>query len=209
MKIMAYVTIPNGWVIKTRKDDLLPSIIAQKVINAQETIARSLLENLPVPYTEKKSPTIVFPTIVDVKVGKERLSKEEKQRIDEKDRKNVYTIVMFDDGTVEKATTADGDEYNLEQGIQICLAKKAFSLINGNGSNTFNDLVNSAVKLYNNKEKEKDRDKECEEQAKVAAKAKADKIEREKAKKREKRINEMAEAYARAMRMVSEDNNNV
>lgn len=165
--------------------------------------AIAVVDNSTPIYKEKKVSTIVFPAIVDVKIGKERLSKEAKIR--EEDRKNVYTIVMFDDGTVEKATTADGDEYNLEQGIQICLAKKAFSLINGNGSNTFNDLVNGAIKLYNGKEKAKEREK----QDKAAIKAKNDKARLERAKKREKRINEMAEAYARAMKMVSEGNNNV
>lgn len=193
---MGYVEIPREQTITWRLGnamDLSP-------------IMRNFLESMPVPCTQSTQKK--FPAIVDVKIGKERLSKEEKQKIEEKNRKNVYTIVMFDDDTVEKVATADGDEYNLEQGIQICLAKKAFSLINGNGSNTFNNLVNKAVKLYNNKENEKQRAKECEEKAKVAAKAEADKIKRKKDKEREKRINEMAEAYARAMRMANESGNN-
>lgn len=175
------------------------------VIIPKDWLQNTVINDLTSLCKEKKTSTIVFPAIVDVKIGKERLSKEEKQNVDEKHRKNVYTIVMFSDGTVEKAATADGDEYNLEQGIQICLAKKAFSLINGNGSRSFNNLVNEAVKLYNNKEKEKAKIKESEEKAKAEAKVKADKIKRESDKKREKRINEMAEAYARAMRMINED----
>lgn len=205
---MGLVTISQNWRFGTKTFGFTTVEIAREPENPlrrDDFLTQCVAKYCLSPYYERKK----FPAIVDVKVGKERLSKEEKKKIKEDDRKDVYTIVMFDDGTVERATTADGDEFNLEQGIQICLAKKAFSLLNGNGSNTFNDLVNGAIKLYNNKETEQKKAKELAEQAKATAKAKVDKAKCRKEKQREKRVSEMAEAYARAMKMANKDGSNV
>ncbi len=125
---------------------------------------------------------------------------------------NRVVIVTFDDGTTEKAVTSGNDTFNLEQGIQICLAKKAFSMLTSNGSGTFNKLVNNAVKLYNNKvtasEKANEDTLKQEARAKKRAEKKAKWLERKRAKEREARVNEMAEAYARAMKMVNEESEN-
>ncbi len=125
---------------------------------------------------------------------------------------NRVVIVTFNDGTIEKAVTSDNDTFNLEQGIQICLAKKAFSILTDNGSGSFNKLVNNAVKLYNNKvaafEKTKEETLKQEARAKKRAEKKAKWLDRKKAKEREARVNEMAEAYAKAIKMVNEESEN-
>ncbi len=125
--------------------------------------------------------------------------------------KNRVVIVKFLDGTTEKAVASGDDTFNFERGIQICLAKKAFDVLYGK-SNTFNKLVNKAVKYYQDKvaasEKAKEDTLKQEARAKKRAEKKAKWLERKKAKEREARVNEMAEAYAKAMKMVNEESKN-
>lgn len=124
---------------------------------------------------------------------------------------NRVVIVEFLDGTTEKAVASGDDVFNLERGIQICLAKKAFKVLFGK-SNEFNKRVNKAVKHYQNKvaasEKEKEETLLQEARAKKRAEKKAKWLECKKAKERETRVNEMAEAYAKAMKMVNEESKN-
>ncbi len=124
---------------------------------------------------------------------------------------NRVVIVKFLDGTTEKAVASGDDTFNFERGIQICLAKKAFDVLYGT-NNTFNKLVNKTVKLYQDKiiasEKAKKDTLKQEARAKKRAEKKAKWLERKKAKEREARVNEMAEAYAKAIKMVNEESEN-
>lgn len=102
--------------------------------------------------------------------------------------------VTFDDGATEKAVCHESDEFSLETGIAVCLAKHAMG-----GSSEYNKAVKKAVKVYE--------DKLAKEKAEAEEKARREKrrakhlayLKRRDEKKREGRIEEMAEAYRRAM----------
>ena len=102
--------------------------------------------------------------------------------------------VEFSDGKKEKAVCAEEDVYSLETGVAICLAKHAMG-----GSASYNRAVKKAMKVYE--------DGIAKEQAEIAEKARREKrrqkhldyLKRREDKKREARIEEMAEAYRRAM----------
>lgn len=102
--------------------------------------------------------------------------------------------VTFDDGSTEKAVCHESDEFSLETGIAVCLAKHAMG-----GSSEYNKAVKKAVKVYE--------DKLAKEKAEAEEKARREKrrvkhqayLKRRDEKKREGRIEEMAEAYRRAM----------
>ena len=102
--------------------------------------------------------------------------------------------VEFADGNKEKAVCAEEDVYSLETGVAICLAKHAMG-----GSASYNRAVKKAMKVY--------KDGIAKEQAEIAEKARREKrrqkhldyLKRREDKKREARIEEMAEAYRRAM----------
>lgn len=102
--------------------------------------------------------------------------------------------VTFDDGATEKAVCHESDEFSLETGIAVCLAKHAMG-----GSSEYNKAVKKAVKVYEDKlAKEKAEAEEKARREKRRAKHQAY-IKRREEKKREGRIEEMAEAYRRAM----------
>lgn len=102
--------------------------------------------------------------------------------------------VEFADGKKEKAVCAEGDVYSLETGVAICLAKHAMG-----GSASYNRAVKKAMKVYE--------DGIAKEQAEIAEKTRREKrrqkhldyLKRREEKRREARIEEMAEAYRRAM----------
>lgn len=103
--------------------------------------------------------------------------------------------VEFADGKKEKAVCAEEDVYSLETGVAICLAKHAMG-----GSAAYNKAVKKAMKVYE--------DGIEKEQAEIAEKARREKrrqkhldyLKRREEKRREGRIEEMAEAYRRALK---------
>ena len=103
--------------------------------------------------------------------------------------------VEFADGKKEKAVCAEEDVYSLETGVAICLAKHAMG-----GSASYNRAVKKAMKVYE--------DGIAKEQAEIAEKARREKrrqkhldyLKRREEKRREARIDEMAEAYRRALK---------
>lgn len=103
--------------------------------------------------------------------------------------------VEFADGKKEKAVCAEEDVYSLETGVAICLAKHAMG-----GSASYNRAVKKAMKVYEDKlAREEEEAKEKARREKRRAKHKAY-LERREAKRREARIEEMAEAYRRALK---------
>lgn len=111
---------------------------------------------------------------------------------------NKVVEVTFADGKNEKAVCQEGDEFNLEHGVSICIMKHAI------GSSTYNNAVNKAMKLYDKKLKKAAKDEE----EKIAlekriAKKKAKREARKAlklAQEREEIINIQKEAYLRAMK---------
>lgn len=114
-------------------------------------------------------------------------------------------IVFFADGTSETATLDYYDQFNLEQGISTCIAKKLFSKIVGKdyGGSTYNKIIDRAVKVFRKNEKARAK-KIAEEEAKkrkyekMVAKKKA-KCQKREAEAREKQIEIQKEAILRAL----------
>lgn len=117
----------------------------------------------------------------------------------------VCVEVVFADGTSEKATLCENDNFSLEQGISICLTKKIISMkADGNGSSIYNKLIKYALRVYKkNREDEKKDFLEAErieaKKKKLKAKSAAKKAKRLQAQ-REEQIEIHKEAYLRAMR---------
>ena len=110
-------------------------------------------------------------------------------------------IVKFSDGTKTVAVLDNEDEFNLEQGISICITKK---LLGQDGSAIYNKLIKRALKVKKQREQaaaKKEQEKVEAEKRKAAA---LKRHQKKQTKKREARIAEMAEAYARAMEHCNE-----
>lgn len=121
-------------------------------------------------------------------------------------------IVTFSDGTTEKATTSEDDTFSLEQGISICYTKKLLSLLTtDDGSKVYNKMLHKAMKLYKSQQEEVLKKAEIDRLAKERSERLAIKRAKRKAKleakKREQEISIQAEAYARALKMVNQDEN--
>ena len=130
----------------------------------------------------------IIPRIVDVKIYNE-----------------ACVEVVFADGTSEKATLCESDNFSLEQGISICLTKKIISMkADGNGSSIYNKLIKYALRVY--KKNREDEMKDFLETERIEAKKK--KLKAKSAAKRAKRLQAQREeqieiqkeAYLRAMR---------
>ena len=124
--------------------------------------------------------------------------------------KDKVVIVIFSDGSKEKAVLDDADTFSLEQGISICITKKMLSMqTGGNGSSAYNKLIDHCLKVYKNNRKAEEKAKAEEQAAKEKEKKATDKARAKKIKKanknREREIEIQKEAYLRAMR---EFNNN-
>lgn len=121
----------------------------------------------------------VMPTIVDEQIYKD-------------DDGNPRAIRMFfSDNTETCVVLQDGDTYNFEHALSICITKKILDMITGGyGHQTYNKLVRKAKKVYNdNRAKEYAAQKQAEEE-----KRKYQKIE-EKKRKRDERIEQEAREY--------------
>lgn len=119
--------------------------------------------------------------------------------------KNRVVIVIFADGSKEKAVLDSADTFSLEQGISICITKKMLSMeTNGNGNSAYNKLINHCLKVYENNRKAEEKAKAEEQAAKEKEKKAADKARAKRIKKanknREREIEIQKEAYLRAMR---------
>lgn len=125
-------------------------------------------------------------------------------------KNDTVVIVTFSDNTTEKAITSPEDTFSLEQGISICFTKKLLSMLSsGNGSSLYNKIVHKALKLYNDEQAEAAQKEELKQikidRAERLAAKRAKRKAKYEAKKREREISVQAEAYARALRMVKQD----
>lgn len=109
---------------------------------------------------------------------------------------NKTVLVTFKDGTKTVAVLDDEDKFSLEQGISICITKK---LLGENGSAIYNKLIKRALKVK--KQNEQDVAKKEKEKAEIEQRKALvlKRHQKKQAKKREARIEEMAEAYVRAV----------
>lgn len=118
--------------------------------------------------------------------------------------------VFFGDGTSERAVCAEGDVFNLETAISICITKKIMG-----GTKAYNKAVKEGLKVYEGRLKREENDRvEQERITRKRAKRKAYKERREakrleeevkrKQKEREEQIEIQAEAYIRAMKCMND-----
>ena len=116
-------------------------------------------------------------------------------------------FVEFADGTKEVAILSEDDTFSLETGILICITKKLFSNIGilTSGSSAYNKVIKYALsKLdYTKKQKQKEIEARRAERKKISSIKQAEREAEN--KKREDRIREMAEAYKRAIKAVSDE----
>ena len=113
---------------------------------------------------------------------------------------NENTIkITFKNGNVQTATAQGGDEFSFETGVMICLMKE---MLGKESSQILGKLIDYAAKVYNDAERKKTRKAlEEAERTEIHQRQKARQEKRwakKLAKERENRIQEMAEAIARA-----------
>ena len=114
------------------------------------------------------------------------------------------TVVMiFADNTKTVAVLHDEDDFNLEQGISICITKK---LLGDDGGAIYNKLIRKALKVMEQNEKAEKATKEKEEVVRQRKKAAADKRNKKKAKKRDEQIEIQKEAFVRAIETITANN---
>jgi hypothetical protein len=110
--------------------------------------------------------------------------------------------VTFVNGSVQKSTAQKGDVFSFEDGLLRCIVKE---MIGKEGSAVLGKLLSYATDVYNKAEAKKKQKAEEEEKKRVAAEKNRKKLQKHWEKKRvmerEKRIQEMAEAIARAKEM--------
>ena len=116
----------------------------------------------------------------------------------------VGTIVTFENGSVQVAYCDEGDEFNLEVGISICVTRELMKRLYGisNKLSDYNKLIRQGMKVYKNNCKFKDALEKKRAEAEAIEKNKKIKEQkrREKraAKKKEREIEILAEAIRRA-----------
>ena len=116
----------------------------------------------------------------------------------------VATIVYFENGSVQTAYCDEGDEFNLEVGISICVTRELMKRLYGisGETNVYNKVIRQGMKAYKNHCKFKEATKKyyAEKEAIEKNKKIKEQKRREKraAKKKEREIEILAEAIKRA-----------
>ena len=106
---------------------------------------------------------------------------------------NKVVVVTFEDGSQEKACCNDADKFDFERGLEVCVMKHIF------GADKYKSILKNAMKQTDEIDKaeiaEKERKELIERKRAKAARKKARRKDRE----RSERINEMAEAFLKAI----------
>ena len=108
-------------------------------------------------------------------------------------------IVTFVDNTKTVAVLDMEDEFNLEQGISICITKK---LLGENGSSIYNKLIKKAFKVKEQNEKAAEKAKKTKAEEKQRRELALARHKKKQAKKREEQISMYTEAFTRAMKAI-------
>lgn len=117
-------------------------------------------------------------------------------------------FIEFADGTKEVAVLKDGDIFNLETGILICLTKKILSMIsNGEptGSSLYNKLVKYALTKVDATKKQRQAEAEKAKQKRIRQHEARQEAKRKANAEREEKIRIQVEAYKRAVNEISHD----
>ncbi len=192
------LTSLSNWIV----DNTLTNMVVTDVGYAKQE------EEKPDVPVEVKTELCVKNGKIYVKNYDEGFFKSEKMLIpdikDIKSYNNTTVIVIFADGTKTVAVLDPKDEFDLEQGISICLTKR---LLGDNGSSIYNKLIKRAFEV---KEQNEESVKKAEEKkAEDKAKKEAERQRQQKAnkRKREEAIEIQKEAYIRAMEYMESKNN--
>ena len=130
---------------------------------------------------------------------------------------NNTLVIKFSDDTEEKATLQDGDTFDIEQAISICMMKRLIAYHwNCSGSSVYNKLIDLGVTAWNNKQKQIEEQKKTDEEEKARQEKRIEKVKRRKEKRRakaeaerraetERLIEIQKEAYIRAMREITSE----
>lgn len=115
---------------------------------------------------------------------------------------NKTVLVKFADNTQTVAVLDNEDEFNLEQGISICITKK---LLGEHGSSIYNKLIKRAFKVKEQNEKAAEKAKKDAAEAEQRKARALARHKKKQAKKREDQIEIQKEAVVRALESVFED----
>ncbi len=161
--------------------------------------------------TMERHPTFKLPKIENIEVKND--PEDTTSLYDENGKYQKPTVIVtFSDGAVEKASASEDDTFSLEQGISICYTKKLMSMLtNCNGGTAYNRMLHNAMKLYKRQHEEvakkEEEDRLAKERAERLTAKRAKRKAKLEAKKREQEISIQAEAYARALKMVNQGEN--
>ena len=111
-------------------------------------------------------------------------------------------VVIFADDTKTVAVLDSEDNFNLEQGISICITKK---LLGKDGSSVYNKLIKRAFKVKKQNEKATEDAKKAKEAEKNRRALALTRHKKKLAKKREVEIEKYKEAYIRAMKHLNSE----
>lgn len=111
---------------------------------------------------------------------------------------NKVVIVEFSDGTKERAICHEEDQFCLETGITICLAKKMMG-----GHKEYNKYIKSIIKMYNDNIKKKNAEQEEKERKERKRQHEIDRKKRRRERKIAEQIKIQKEAYLMAMKEIS------
>lgn len=114
--------------------------------------------------------------------------------VDYKVINDTVVIVTFADGTTEKAVCNKNDTYDFERAIEICICKKKFG-----GTKAYNSAIKNALRQVKAVDDEKKKEAEDKELAKRREAKIAKRKAKRKAQRRQQRIDDMSEAFLKAM----------
>lgn len=116
---------------------------------------------------------------------------------------NKTVLVTFADGTKTVAVLDSEDDFNLEQGISICITKK---LLGKDGSSVYNKLIKRAFKVKKQNEKAVEDAKKAEQEEKRRKELALTRHKKKLAKKRDKEIEIYKEAIIKAVKSLKVHN---
>ena len=108
--------------------------------------------------------------------------------------------MTFQDGTVTTAVAQEGDEFNPDIGMMVCIMKYIW------GGTKYNTDFRKWIKKWDDKQKEKVAIKVAQEKAKELAQKLKEKEEKKRLRRREAKINIQKEAYLRALKEYGAEN---
>lgn len=111
--------------------------------------------------------------------------------------KNKVVEVEFSDGEIQKCICQEGDHFDIETAISICLCKYLIG-----GTKEFNNTVRKGLKIYKDGVREKEKQEELKKRWERKKEKKIAQKARKAARLREEQIEIQKEAILRAMKQM-------